>query len=280
MDLTSHDYSFEELCIPLRDELVNYGQRLSGGRGCQEEDLAQQTLLKAWLAWSRWSPQDAEPALAARAWLYKILHNLYNSIYQQQRNRRKIEESRLAEVMQGLHGDVDEVENGLPFEDNNLHGRKLNKGGSTKNVHQILTERVFTRTPQPDHALQLEPNDHVQEAIAKLRPRWRAVLQLYYFKQYSIEQVADELGMPQGTVSGCLARARKKLGPLLETYAKDRYGIKPTPADETSSVGVDATMETTEVMEPDPDRVDCVVRDDNPLPFLVGEVAPHQPTAW
>jgi RNA polymerase sigma factor (sigma-70 family) len=56
----------------------------------------------------------------------------------------------------------------------------------------------------------------VAAALARITPSQRAVAVLYYVTDLSIEQIADELQLPRGTVKSRLARARHALAPLLE----------------------------------------------------------------
>jgi RNA polymerase sigma factor (sigma-70 family) len=55
----------------------------------------------------------------------------------------------------------------------------------------------------------------VSAALARITPAQRAVVVLHHVMDLPIEQVADELGLPPGTVKSRLARARQALAPLL-----------------------------------------------------------------
>jgi RNA polymerase sigma-70 factor (sigma-E family) len=55
----------------------------------------------------------------------------------------------------------------------------------------------------------------VSAALARITPAQRAVVVLHHVMDLPIEQVADELGIPPGTVKSRLARARLALAPLL-----------------------------------------------------------------
>jgi RNA polymerase sigma-70 factor (sigma-E family) len=55
----------------------------------------------------------------------------------------------------------------------------------------------------------------VSAALARITPAQRAVVVLHHVMDLPIEQVADELGIPPGTVKSRLARARQALAPLL-----------------------------------------------------------------
>lgn len=51
-------------------------------------------------------------------------------------------------------------------------------------------------------------SERLREFVDRLPERLRRVLVLYYFEDRSIEEVADMLGCPQGTVNTSLFRAR------------------------------------------------------------------------
>ena len=55
----------------------------------------------------------------------------------------------------------------------------------------------------------------VQDVVAKLKPRYRNLIELRYFKEYSYEEIANELNLPLGTVKAQLFRARELLFNIL-----------------------------------------------------------------
>ncbi|MDI3528145.1 MAG: hypothetical protein PWR03_2329 [Tenuifilum sp.] len=55
----------------------------------------------------------------------------------------------------------------------------------------------------------------VQDVVAKLKPRYRKLVELRYFKEYSYEEIAEELNLPLGTVKAQLFRARELLSNIL-----------------------------------------------------------------
>jgi|GEM_PF-5083681 len=66
----------------------------------------------------------------------------------------------------------------------------------------------------------------VESAIVELPEPERAVIVLRFFEELSVEQIADRLGKPLGTVKSLLFRARRRLGkdPRLQNFADD-YGL-------------------------------------------------------
>ncbi len=51
----------------------------------------------------------------------------------------------------------------------------------------------------------------MKEIVAKLKPRYRKLIELRYFKEYSYDEIARELDLPIGTVKAQLFRARDLL---------------------------------------------------------------------
>ncbi len=62
----------------------------------------------------------------------------------------------------------------------------------------------------------LERKIYVRRAIAQLSPEHRQVVALRYFAQLTVPEVADTLGIRQGTVKSRLSRALRNLRRLLE----------------------------------------------------------------
>lgn len=72
----------------------------------------------------------------------------------------------------------------------------------------------------PLKAPQLDPEEDLikkqkeklmHTVVAKLKPRYRRLVELHYFKEYSYEETAKELDLPLGTVKAQLFRARELL---------------------------------------------------------------------
>ena len=55
----------------------------------------------------------------------------------------------------------------------------------------------------------------VKELVSKLKPRYRRLIELRYFKEYSYEEISVELELPLGTVKAQLFRARELLSNIL-----------------------------------------------------------------
>lgn len=61
----------------------------------------------------------------------------------------------------------------------------------------------------------------MREVVEKLKPRYRQLVILRYFKEYSYDEIAKELELPLGTVKAQLFRAREFLSNLM-AHTKDK----------------------------------------------------------
>ena len=52
---------------------------------------------------------------------------------------------------------------------------------------------------------------HMHKVVSRLKPRYRQLVELRYFKEYSYDEIAAELNIPIGTVKAQLFRARELL---------------------------------------------------------------------
>ncbi|MCA1764320.1 MAG: sigma-70 family RNA polymerase sigma factor [Flavobacteriales bacterium] len=56
----------------------------------------------------------------------------------------------------------------------------------------------------------------MREVVDKLKPRYKELVKLRYFKEYSYEEIAQELDLPLGTVKAQLFRAREFLANMMK----------------------------------------------------------------
>ena len=69
---------------------------------------------------------------------------------------------------------------------------------------------------QEDTVEQREEKAAVMRAVQRLAPAFRETVLLHYYQGLGIAEIAQALGLPEGTVSSRLSRARKKLETLLK----------------------------------------------------------------
>ena len=87
------------------------------------------------------------------------------------------------------------------------------------------TEEENDITPPPLQSSTLDPEedmiksqkvDLMRNVVGKLKPRYRNLIELRYFKEYSYEEISQELNLPLGTVKAQLFRARELLFNILK----------------------------------------------------------------
>jgi RNA polymerase sigma-70 factor (ECF subfamily) len=61
----------------------------------------------------------------------------------------------------------------------------------------------------------------MRSVVQQLKPHYRVLVELRYFKEYSYEEIVDELELPIGTVKAQLFRARDRLYSILQE-SRDR----------------------------------------------------------
>jgi len=98
------------------------------------------------------------------------------------------------------------------------HIRK--KRGTTVSLDQSvdgddsLTPSSLIQSDTPDPELSMINQQKItmmHDVVSKLKPRYRDLIQLRYFKQYSYEEISEQLELPIGTVKAQLFRARELL---------------------------------------------------------------------
>lgn len=69
----------------------------------------------------------------------------------------------------------------------------------------------------PIQALQKKERvNKMREVVTKLKPRYRELIELRYFQEYSYEEISEELQIPLGTVKAQLFRARDFLFQIMK----------------------------------------------------------------
>ncbi len=68
-----------------------------------------------------------------------------------------------------------------------------------------------------------EKSDDVLPYVLSLDEKYRVVIHLYYYENYSIKEIAEILSLPVATVGTRLSRARKTLGKLLKEDFGDEF---------------------------------------------------------
>lgn len=97
---------------------------------------------------------------------------------------------------------------------NRIHFTSTDKGeGQTDNY----TQNLPSLAPGPDdRVIEKQKIQLMREVVEKLKPHYRTLVELRYFKEYSYEEIATELDLPVGTVKAKLFRAREFLYEILK----------------------------------------------------------------
>ncbi len=93
---------------------------------------------------------------------------------------------------------------------------------SRKNIHVDIEDAVGVYTPD-EYSTNLEADD-LLALIATLPEGYRMVFNLYAIEGYSHQEIADTLGISEGTSKSQLSRARALLQTKLKTLEKDVIG--------------------------------------------------------
>jgi RNA polymerase sigma factor (sigma-70 family) len=83
--------------------------------------------------------------------------------------------------------------------------------------HAAVVRKYEPRVPGPQLPVQVGP-EHVAivDALAQVDAGQRAVVVLHYLADMGTFEIADQLGIPEGTVKSRLSRARTRLAGLLD----------------------------------------------------------------
>ncbi len=83
---------------------------------------------------------------------------------------------------------------------------------------ETTTVTIQSDTPDPEaHLINSQKVKLLREVVNKLKPRYRTLVELRYFKEYSYEEISHELELPIGTVKAQLFRARELLFNILKS---------------------------------------------------------------
>lgn len=98
------------------------------------------------------------------------------------------------------------------------HIRK--KRGTTVSLDQTVdgddslspSSLIQSDTPDPEVSMiNQQKVSLMHDVVSKLKPRYRSLIELRYFKEYSYEEISEQLELPIGTVKAQLFRARELL---------------------------------------------------------------------
>jgi len=176
--------AYRTLIERYHDDLLRFLTRLVGDRSAAE-DIFQETFLQVHL-----SAHTFDTDRRFRPWLFTIAANKGRD-YLRKRGRQ-----RTVELSAPIGG----------------------PDGSTSFVDLLEVD-----VPSPDAALDASERDRmVQGALQKLQPPLREVLLLAYFQRLSYQQIADDLGIPLGTVKSRMHAAVAAFARAWQSTTRER----------------------------------------------------------
>jgi RNA polymerase sigma factor (sigma-70 family) len=80
-----------------------------------------------------------------------------------------------------------------------------------------MPSNIPSNTPDPEeHVIAKQKVQLMHEVVEKLKPHYRQLIEMRYFKEWSYEEIASSLDLPLGTVKAQLFRARELLYQILK----------------------------------------------------------------
>ncbi len=86
-----------------------------------------------------------------------------------------------------------------------------------------MAERIEDRSDTPEVSLQKKNKGEIlRDCLKSLSPEHREIVDLVYYHEKSVEEVAELVGIPENTVKTRMFYARKRLSELLKAAGVDR----------------------------------------------------------
>ena len=93
---------------------------------------------------------------------------------------------------------------------------------STEELDEEVLEFIEDPSDTPEAALQkTERSEILRECLTQLSPAHREIIDLVYYHERTIDDVAEIIGVPQNTVKTRMFYARKRIGELLAARGLD-----------------------------------------------------------
>lgn len=87
----------------------------------------------------------------------------------------------------------------------------------TSDDQETQSITIQSDTPDPEeHMITDQRIKMLRDVVAKLKPRYKNLVELRYFSEYSYEEISEKLDLPIGTVKAQLFRARELLYNILK----------------------------------------------------------------
>lgn len=131
--------------------------------------------------------EQYHPSYAFSTWMFKIASNNCIDFIRKERKKKKLS-----------------IDTGMVNEDGENVTYDIDSGARDPEEELIRDQKM----------------EQMREVVMKLKPRYRELVILRYFKEYSYDEIAQELDLPLGTVKAQLFRAREFLANLMK-HVKD-----------------------------------------------------------
>ena len=100
-----------------------------------------------------------------------------------------------------------------------MRRKKLNNISIDESLHDtdVIPVNIRSEQPTPEESMISEQKIMMlRKIVSGLKPRYRKLVELRYFHEYTYEEISAEMGLPIGTVKAQLFRARELLQELLK----------------------------------------------------------------
>ena len=97
---------------------------------------------------------------------------------------------------------------------------KRSKNERMTGVSDDLENFHFTNDNPEQLLTKKEINTYIDQLVAQLPEKYKTVITLYHLEEFSLTEIEEITGMPEGTVKSYLFRARKLLKEKIEVYMK------------------------------------------------------------
>ena len=92
----------------------------------------------------------------------------------------------------------------------------MNNRAGADDSHE-MGDKIPSQTLDPEeNIIKKQKIEMMRDVVEKLKPHYRTLIELRYFKEYSYEEISKELDLPLGTVKAQLFRAREFLFNILK----------------------------------------------------------------
>ena len=105
-----------------------------------------------------------------------------------------------------------------------LNHVKKNKRSLTEDYPEDIVSLKIDQDDPEQQLSKKNTTEYLNGIIEQLPEKYRVVLALFHLEEFSIEEIIETTGMPEGTVKNYLYRARKMLKDRIKDNIKDDYG--------------------------------------------------------